>query len=44
MNYNCTSYSFPKGKVNLNENGIMCAIREVWYNLFIREEIGFNIS
>ena len=38
MNYNCTSYSFPKGKVNMNENGISCATREVW------EEIGLNIQ
>jgi mRNA-decapping enzyme subunit 2 len=30
MNFNCTNYSFPKGKVNMNENGISCAIREVW--------------
>ena len=38
MNYECTSYSFPKGKVNQNEKAIDCAVREVW------EEIGFNIS
>ena len=38
MNYNCTTYSFPKGKVNMNENGISCATREVW------EEIGLNIQ
>ncbi|KRX04722.1 NUDIX hydrolase domain protein [Pseudocohnilembus persalinus] len=30
------SYGFPKGKINENESGIQCAIREVW------EEIGFN--
>jgi mRNA-decapping enzyme subunit 2 len=30
MNYKCTSYSFPKGKVNMNENGLSCATREVW--------------
>ena len=30
MNYNLTSYSFPKGKVNMNESGITCATREVW--------------
>jgi len=35
MNYNLTSYSFPKGKVNMNENGITCATREVWFNLYI---------
>lgn len=38
MNYECTSYSFPKGKVNQNESAIDCAIREVW------EEIGYNVS
>jgi mRNA-decapping enzyme subunit 2 len=37
MNFRCTNYSFPKGKVNENEEGIQCAIREVW------EEIGFDI-
>ena len=30
MNYNLTSYSFPKGKVNMNESGMVCATREVW--------------
>ena len=38
MNYKCTNYSFPKGKVNENETGSQCAAREVW------EEIGFNIE
>ena len=37
MNFRCTNYSFPKGKVNENESGLFCAIREVW------EEIGFDI-
>jgi mRNA-decapping enzyme subunit 2 len=32
---NNRGYSFPKGKVNQNENGLECAVREVW------EEIGF---
>lgn len=31
-------YSFPKGKVNKNESGVECAIREVW------EEVGYDIS
>lgn len=38
MNFRCTNYSFPKGKVNENESGLFCAIREVW------EEIGFDIQ
>ncbi|CAD8152488.1 unnamed protein product [Paramecium octaurelia] len=38
MNYNQTVYSFPKGKVNKNESGVECAIREVW------EEVGYDIS
>lgn len=33
-----TNYSFPKGKVNQNENEMDCAIREVW------EEVGYDIS
>jgi len=37
MNYKCTNYSFPKGKVNQNETGLQCAVREVW------EEIGLDI-
>jgi len=37
-NYRNTFYSFPKGKINQNESGVECAIREVW------EEIGLNIS
>jgi mRNA-decapping enzyme subunit 2 len=36
-NYHKTSYSFPKGKINQNESGLECAIREVW------EETGINI-
>lgn len=35
MNYRQTVYSFPKGKVNQNEDGVQCAIREVW------EEVGY---
>jgi len=38
MNYRCTNYSFPKGKMNQNEMDYESAIREVW------EEIGFNIG
>jgi len=36
-NFKNTNYSFPKGKINQNETGIECAIREVW------EETGINI-
>lgn len=32
------SWGFPKGKVNHDENGIDCAVREVW------EEVGFDIA
>ena len=38
MNYKCTSYSFPKGKINQKERELDCAAREVW------EEIGFSIT
>jgi len=37
-NYKNTFYSFPKGKINQNETGIECAVREVW------EEVGVDIS
>lgn len=37
-NFSNTVYSFPKGKVNKNESGVECAIREVW------EEVGYDIS
>lgn len=37
-NFHNTNYSFPKGKVNENETGLNCAIREAW------EEIGFSIK
>lgn len=38
MNFSKTVYSFPKGKVNENEAGSECAVREVW------EEVGYDIS
>ncbi|KAJ4462364.1 putative mRNA-decapping enzyme 2 [Paratrimastix pyriformis] len=36
--YGAKSWGFPKGKVNLSETGLACAIREVI------EEIGFDIG
>ncbi|XP_066936953.1 m7GpppN-mRNA hydrolase-like [Clytia hemisphaerica] len=36
--HNKASWGFPKGKVNKDEEGLTCAIREVW------EEVGFDIS
>ena len=38
MNMNRTNYSFPKGKINQNENMLDCAAREVW------EEIGYPVT
>ena len=38
MNQTKTVYSFPKGKINQGENGLDCAVREVW------EEVGYDIS
>ena len=45
MNFNCTTYSFPKGKVNMNENGIACATREVWYDFYLGKKLDliFNL-
>ena len=37
-NYRNTFYSFPKGKINQNETGLECSVREVW------EETGIDIS
>lgn len=37
-NFSNKYYGFPKGKINEGEDGLTCAIREVW------EEIGINIS
>ena len=44
MNFRCTNYSFPKGKVNENEAGIFCAIREVWVLIYIIYFIIQNIG
>lgn len=38
LDYKGTSYSFPRGKINENEELKDCAVREV------KEEIGFDIS
>jgi NUDIX domain len=37
-NFSNKYYGFPKGKINEGEDGITCAIREVW------EEIGIDVT
>jgi ADP-ribose pyrophosphatase YjhB (NUDIX family) len=37
-NYSNKHYGFPRGKVNEGEDGVSCAVREVW------EEIGIDVA